>query len=280
MSKSRIINAPQSIDLGDYDTADTGDVKQKDAATAQTKLEKRLVRLQELLYAAGQQSVLIVLQGMDTAGKDGTIKHVMAAVNPVGCHVWSFKQPTPDEAAHDFLWRIHARTPAQGMLHIFNRSHYEDVLVTRVHKLVPRETWEHRYEQINHFEHLLTLNGTIILKFFLHLSKAEQKRRLLAREDDPDKAWKLSATDWKERDLWPDYQEAYADAIGKCGTPHAPWLIVPADHKWYRNYFIAQQIVDRLEPLAKNWEAALTARGKTELAALQAMHRGEDQATK
>ncbi|MBA3825687.1 MAG: polyphosphate kinase 2 family protein [Ktedonobacterales bacterium] len=278
MSNHRIISEPANIDLNDYDTADTGDIKQKDAAAAQTKLEKRLVLLQELLYAAGKQSVLIVLQGMDTAGKDGTIKHVMSAVNPVGCHVWSFKQPTPDEVAHDFLWRIHARTPALGMLHIFNRSHYEDVLVARVHKLVPREVWEARYDQINHFEQLLAQNGTIIFKFFLHLSKAEQKRRLLAREDDRSKAWKLSATDWKERELWHDYEEAYADAVGKCATKHAPWCIVPADHKWYRNYFIAQQLVERLEPLAKTWEAALEARGKAELAALQAMHRGEDQA--
>ena len=278
MSNHRIITAPQTIDLNEYNTADTGDLKQKDAAAAQTKLEKRLVQLQELLYAASKQSVLIVLQGMDTAGKDGTIKHVMSAVNPVGCHVWSFKQPTPDEAAHDFLWRIHQRTPAQGMLHIFNRSHYEDVLVVRVHKLVPREVWSERFEQINHFEQLLAQNGTIILKFFLHLSKSEQKRRLLAREDDRDKAWKLSAADWKERDLWHDYQEAYADTIGKCGTKHAPWTIVPADHKWYRNYFIAQQLVDRLEPLAKDWEAALEARGQTELAALKALHAGEAQA--
>jgi PPK2 family polyphosphate:nucleotide phosphotransferase len=280
MSKGRIISTPQDIDLNDYDTADTGDMKQKEAAAAQTKLEKRLGQLQELLYAAGKNSVLIVLQGMDTAGKDGTIKHVMSAINPTGCHVWSFKQPTPEELAHDFLWRIHQRTPAQGMLHIFNRSHYEDVLVVRVHKLVPREVWEQRYEQINHFEQLLAQNGTIIFKFFLHISKGEQKERLLAREDDTSKAWKLSAADWKERDLWHDYQEAYADAVGKCGTKHAPWTIVPGDHKWYRNYYIAQQLVDRLEPMAKSWEAELEARGKTELAALQAMHQGEDQGAK
>ena len=272
MGNHRIISAPQSINLSDYDTADTGDIKQKDAAAEQTKLEKRLVRLQELLYAAGKHSVLLILQGMDTAGKDGTIKHVMSAINPTGCHVWSFKQPTPDELAHDFLWRIHQRTPATGMLSIFNRSHYEDVLVARVHKLVPHDIWEARYDQINHFEQLLAQNHTIIFKFFLHLSKGEQKKRLLAREDDPDKAWKLSATDWKERDLWGDYQDAYADAVGKCGTKHAPWYIIPADHKWYRNYFIAQQLVERLEPLAKEWEAALEERGKTELAALKALH--------
>jgi len=272
MSHSRIIDDPCKIDLADYDPDDTGGMKHKEADAQLTQLEERLGQQQDLLYGASHQSVLVVLQGMDTSGKDGTVKHVMTTVNPIGCHVWDFKVPTPDELAHDFLWRIHQRTPTRGMFAIFNRSHYEDVLVARVHKLVPREIWEARYDQINHFERMLTQNGTIILKFFLHISQDEQRKRLLAREDDPDKAWKLSVGDWQERQYWDDYQSAYADALGKCGTEWAPWHIVPANKKWYRNHFIANAIVTTLEPHERKWRADLAERGKAELKALQEAH--------
>ena len=272
MAKRYIIDNPQTIDLGEYDPDDTGGVKHKEAPALLAKLEARLQRQQELLYAASQQSVLIVLQGIDTAGKDGTVAHVMSVVNPSGCQVSGFKVPTPEEASHDFLWRIHQRTPAQGIMAIFNRSQYEDVLVTRVHNLVPKDVWQARYEQINHFEHMLAQNKTIILKFFLHISKDEQEQRLLAREDDVDKSWKLSVADWHERAFWSDYQKAYEDAIGQCGTKWAPWHIIPANKKWYRNLLIAQAIVETLEPHEKTWNEALQERGKQELAALKAAH--------
>lgn len=270
MSKRRIIDHPHTVDLADFDPAETNGVKHKEEAGLHQKLQAQLLHQQTLLYAAAHQSVLIVLQGMDTAGKDGTVKHVMDAVNPGGCQVWNFKQPTPEEQAHDFLWRVHKLTPAKGIIGVFNRSHYEDVLVVRVHKLVPRDVWQARYEQINNFEHMLAQNGTIIMKFFLHISKDEQRDRLLAREDDPEKAWKLSVEDWHERALWDDYQQAYADMLSQCGTEWAPWYIVPANKKWYRNLFILQSIVERLAPLEKDWNDELEARGKAALEALKA----------
>jgi PPK2 family polyphosphate:nucleotide phosphotransferase len=210
------------------------------------------------LYGAAQQGVLIVLQGMDTSGKDGTITHVMAPINPQGCIVTSFKQPTPADLAHDFLWRVHPHAPARGMLAIFNRSHYEDVLVVRVHNLVPKAVWRERYDAINRFEHLLATNGTIILKFFLHISKNEQEERLLAREEDKTKAWKLSATDWAERERWDDYQEAYEDALSKCSTAHAPWYIVPANRKWYRDWAVTHILLDAFERLDPQYPPAST----------------------
>lgn len=273
--KGRTLDAPGRVRLADFDPADTSGMDKEAAERALPALEARLRRLQELLYAADRRSVLVVLQGLDTAGKDGTIKHVMANVNPAGCQVWSFKQPTPDELAHDFLWRVHLRTPARGVLAIFNRSHYEDVLVARVHELVPRDVWQARYAQINDFEHLLAANGTILLKFFLHLSKEEQERRLLAREDDKDKAWKLSLADWRERERWHAYREAYEDALGKCAAAWAPWYVVPADKKWYRDLFVARALVERLEHFEHEWTAALEERGRAELAALRAAHLDE-----
>jgi PPK2 family polyphosphate:nucleotide phosphotransferase len=269
MAANRIIDSPRAIKLSDYDPDDTNGMKHKDATAAQQKLEARLSDQQDLLYGAGHQSVLIILQGMDTSGKDGTVKHVLQVINPAGCHVWSFKVPTPEEAAHDFLWRIHQRTPARGMVGVFNRSQYEDVLVARVHSLVPREIWQERYAQIDHFEQMLAQNDTIIFKFFLHISKDEQRQRLLAREDDPTKSWKLSVSDWQERAYRDAYQEAYQDAIGKCASEQAPWYIVPANKKWYRNLFILQTLVARLEPYERAWSAELAERGKEELAALR-----------
>jgi PPK2 family polyphosphate:nucleotide phosphotransferase len=212
-------------------------------------LTGRLEVLQEKFYAEHKNALLIVLQGMDTSGKDGTIQHVFEGVNPQGVRVASFKAPTPVELDHDYLWRIHQQTPAKGEFVIFNRSHYEDVLVVRVHGLVPEKVWQKRYGQINDFERLLTDSGTIVLKFFLHISKEEQKERLLDRLKAPDKRWKFNPGDLKERDLWNDYMRAYEDAMAMTSSAWAPWYIVPADHKWFRNLVIASTIVQALERL-------------------------------
>ncbi|MEB3182162.1 MAG: polyphosphate kinase 2 family protein [Nostocaceae cyanobacterium] len=210
---------------------------------------QRLAILQERLYAENQRSLLIVLQSMDTGGKDGTIKNVFRGVNPQGCQVWSFKQPSYEELNHDFLWRYHQRTPQRGMISIFNRSHYEDVLIVRVKKMVSKEIWQKRYYIINEFEQMLTLNNITIIKFFLHISKDEQKRRLQKRLNDPNKRWKFSINDVTERKFWDAYQNAYEDAINNCSTIYAPWYVIPANHKWYRNLVIARTIADTLEAM-------------------------------
>jgi len=258
------------VKLDDYDPSYIDKHTDHAIATAEIEaLSDELSDLQELLAAAQHQSLLVVLQGMDTSGKDGTIRHVLSHVNPQGCEVHSFKAPTPEELSHDFLWRVHKVTPPKGVIGIFNRSQYEDVLIARVHNLVPKEVWSRRYGEINHFEALLANSGTFILKFFLHISKDEQERRLLVREQDKDKAWKLSASDWAERKYWPDYQEAYEDALSKCSTNDAPWYIVPANHKWYRNLAIAHTLVHVMRQYKDEWKADLEARGQQELHLLQ-----------
>ena len=234
-------------------------------------LSKRMTELQELLYAAGQHSLLIVLQGRDTSGKDGTIKAVMGPLNSLGCNVASFKVPTERERAHDFLWRVHQQTPGQGEITIFNRSHYEDVLVVRVHELAPKPVWQARYDHINAFEKLAADSQTIILKFYLHISKAEQEKRLIEREHDATKAWKLSAGDWKEREYWNAYTRAYEDALNRCATPHAPWFVVPANKKWFRNLAVAEAIVNALKPYETQWRKRLDEMGQKELANIQAL---------
>lgn len=213
------------------------------------ELNAQLEEMQELLYANGQHKVLIVLQGMDTSGKDGTIRHVFEGVNPIGVKVASFKVPSEHEQAHDFLWRIHQQVPGKGEMTIFNRSHYEDVLVVRVYDLVPKDIWRQRYEQINNFEKMLAESGTIILKFYLHVSKDEQKKRLEERLADPHKNWKFRVGDLKDRERWDDYLDAYEDAIGKTSTDHAPWFVIPSNSKWYRNLVTASIIVRTLEDL-------------------------------
>ncbi|HEX6552584.1 MAG TPA: PPK2 family polyphosphate kinase [Ktedonobacteraceae bacterium] len=235
------------------------------------RLGEDLSDLQELMAAAQHQSLLMILQGMDTSGKDGTIRHVFNRINPQGCYVHAFKAPTEEELAHDFLWRAHKATPRKGFLAIFNRSHYEDVLIVRVHNLVPESVWSRRYEEINHFEKLLANNNTIILKFFLHISYDEQERRLLAREQDIDKAWKISADDWVERRYWDDYQRAYEDALSKCSTEEAPWYIVPANHKWYRNLAVAHLLVETMSKYKDEWKSQLEERGRKELEILKKM---------
>jgi PPK2 family polyphosphate:nucleotide phosphotransferase len=258
------------VKLKDYDPGYTA--SHIDHASAKGELErlaKEMSTLQEALSAAQHQSMLIILQGMDTSGKDGTIRHVFSNVNPQGCYVHSFKQPTLEELAHDFLWRVHQVTPAKGMIGIFNRSHYEDVLIVRVHNLVPEEVWQERYKAINHFEKLLANSNTIILKFFLHISYDEQKQRLQDRVQEQDKAWKISAGDWVERKYWHDYQKAYEDALTQCSTAEAPWYIVPANHKWYRNLAIAHTLVQTMSQYKDEWKTELEARGKRELEQLK-----------
>jgi PPK2 family polyphosphate:nucleotide phosphotransferase len=216
------------------------------------ELEAQRVRIQELQarqYAENKQGLLIVLQAMDTGGKDGTIKHVFSGVNPQGCRISSFKAPNPEEANHDFLWRYHKSAPARGRIGIFNRSHYEDVLVVRVKNLVPESVWRERYGLINDFEENLVRNNISVIKFYLHISKDEQKRRLESRLADPDKRWKFSTNDIKERAFWEDYQDAFEDAINETSTEHAPWYVVPANKKWYRNLVVARTIADTLESM-------------------------------
>lgn len=242
--------AGKKIRLKEYNPDDTGDCKNE--ADAEKLIEKDLKRLRDLqdaFYADRGHALLVVLQGIDAGGKDGTINHVFRGLNPQGVIVTSFKQPTGEELAHDFLWRIHKRTPEKGYIGVFNRSHYEDVLVVRVHNLVPKKVWKARYDQINQFEETLAENGTTILKFFLYISKDEQKKRFEARRDDPQKRWKFALGDLQERQLWDDYQESFDDMLSKCNTEYAPWTIVPANHKWYRNLVVTRTIVETLEKL-------------------------------
>ena len=217
---------------------------------------QRIADLQERLYAERQQSLLIVLQAMDTGGKDGTIRSVFQGVNPQGCQVWSFKAPSTEELEHDFLWRYHNKTPPRGIITIFNRSHYEEVLIVRVKQMISEEVWRHRYQTINEFEHMLTLNNITVLKFFLYISKDEQKRRLSSRLKDPSKHWKFSINDLNERAFWDQYQLAFEDAINNCSTEYAPWYVVPANKKWYRNLVIARAIADTLEAMNPQYPPA------------------------
>jgi PPK2 family polyphosphate:nucleotide phosphotransferase len=266
------VDAGSKVKLKDYNPGYTE--KLNDRASADQELQalsNELSELQELLAAAQQHSLLVVLQGMDTSGKDGTIRHVLSHVNPQGCDVYSFKAPTQEELSHDFLWRVHRVTPGKGVLGIFNRSHYEDVLVGRVQNLVPEKVWSRRYQAINNFEQLLTENQMIILKFYLHISYDEQEQRLIAREQDKDKAWKISAEDWEDRKYWKDYELAYEDALSKCSTDKAPWYIVSANHKWYRNLAVAHTIVHTMRQYKDEWKAGLEARGQRELQRLREM---------
>jgi PPK2 family polyphosphate:nucleotide phosphotransferase len=240
-----------TVDLNNWDPNDKSlfPVKKKAGKQLLPQLNQELEELQELLYAESKHKILIVLQAMDTGGKDGTIRHVFEGVNPQGVKVAGFKVPTPKELAHDYLWRVHKHTPGKGEIVIFNRSHYEDVLVVRVHNLVPEEVWSKRYEHIRAFEKLLADEGTTILKFYLHINQEEQKERLQARLDEPHKNWKFSKGDLAERALWDDYQSAYQDALAKTSTEYAPWYIIPANRKWYRNLVISTIIIDKLKSL-------------------------------
>lgn len=245
-----LIEPGSQVNLSKIDPDDTGRYADKEIAKAALKsVRKRIGALQERLYAESKQSLLIVLQATDTGGKDGTIKDVFKGVNPQGCRVQAFKQPTPEESDHDFLWRIHRHTPGKGMITVFNRSHYEDVLVARVKKLAPETVWSKRYDVINDFERMIAENGTRILKFYLHISKEEQRERLQARLDDPAKHWKFAAGDLGDRELWDDFRHAFEDAIGKCSTKVAPWFVIPANRKWARGIAIAEIVANTLEEM-------------------------------
>ena len=248
--KKFAVEPGKKVRLSRIDPSYTGKHETHDKALPEIqKNVERMDKLQYLLYADGSQSLLVVLQALDAAGKDGTIRHVFSGMNPQGTFVYGFKQPSREEAAHDFLWRAHARTPGRGEVAVFNRSHYEDVLVVRVHKLVPHSVWSKRYELINDFETMLSRNGTTILKFFLHISPQEQLARFKQRLDDPSRHWKISESDYSERELWPQYVDAYEDAMKLTSTRHAPWYIIPSNHKWFRNLAVSQIIADTMDDM-------------------------------
>ncbi len=254
--RKRFVVKGKKFQLSDHDPSNTAGVTDEKTATElAAKNTEHLAKLQQKLYAEQKCAVLVVLQGMDAGGKDGTIKHVMSGVNPQGCSVTSFKQPTELEKEHDFLWRVHQAAPARGKIGMFNRSHYEDVLVVRVHDLVPEKVWSKRYQQIRDFERMLHQNGTCIAKFFLNISKDEQEKRFQDRLKDPDKNWKSSAADFTERKFWDQYQAAYEDALIKCSRRFAPWYVIPSNHKWFRNLAISQILVDTLEDLHLQYPA-------------------------
>jgi PPK2 family polyphosphate:nucleotide phosphotransferase len=262
LTEKLVVHPGKKLRLKDRSPEATDGFSKETGILETVQLHEKLEHLQDKLYAEHKRSLLIVLQAMDAGGKDGTIKHVMSGVNPQGCQVTPFKQPTSKELEHDFLWRVHPAAPAKGMIAIFNRSHYEDVLIVRVHDLVPEDVWMKRYDQINAFEELLARNGTTILKFFLHISKDEQKRRFDARHEDPNKNWKSSEADERERKFWDDYQLAYQDALEKTSKKHAPWFVIPANEKWFRDLAISHIVVKTLEDLNLQYPKAAKATPK------------------
>jgi PPK2 family polyphosphate:nucleotide phosphotransferase len=271
------LEGERQIKLAEFDPAEVAGLKRGQAEKKTARLIEELTELQELLYAVQAQSVLVILQGRDTSGKDGTIRHVMGPLNSQSCTVASFKVPTEEELAHDFLWRVHAKTPPAGDIKIFNRSHYEDVLVVRVHELVPEQVWRPRFDHINAFERLLADSGTIILKFYLHISKAEQEKRLRKREKDPIKSWKLSVGDWQERQHWDAYSAAYEEALNRCSAKHAPWFVVPADKKWFRDLAVAETMRDALLPFKGEWLKKLEELGREKKKAIDEYRRKREQ---
>jgi len=255
-------DAPKEVRLADISVEPPDEISKKDAKERFEALNGDLFELQDLMWGARTHSVLVILQGRDAAGKDGAVKHVVGAFNPRGVTVTSFGPPTEEERGHDFLWRVHRHTPRSGEIAIFNRSHYEDVLVVRVKGLAPKPLWKERYELINAFERTLVSGNCIVLKFFLHISKQEQEKRLLEREEDLADAWKLSIEDWRDRERWDEYTAAYEDAIGRCASKEAPWIVVPADAKWFRNLVIAETIAAALRPYRKEWRRTLDEEGR------------------
>lgn len=266
MAKYKMTPKPGSeVLLKHYDPDYHGDYDEASADEELTELKNKLESLQEKLYAENKQSLLVVFQAMDTGGKDGAIRKVFEGVNPQGVRVVSFKAPTPEELAHDFLWRVHQYAPPRGYIGVFNRSHYEDVLVVRVNNLVPKSVWKQRYDYINQFEQLLASNGTRILKFYLHISKDEQKKRLLSRLENPKKQWKFSIGDLPVREQWDDYMEAYEALLERCNTDYAPWHIIPANHKWYRDVVVIKTIVAALEDMNPRFPPPETGLDKVEI---------------
>lgn len=257
------------VKLAEIDPRYNADLDRGKAEAELEALTFEIDQLQELLFGASTHSLLVIFQGMDTSGKDGTVRKVFSQVSPLGSFVRSFKVPTEEELAHDFLWRVHRRVPDKGSIGIFNRSHYEDVLVVRVHNLVSPQIWRQRYGQINAFEQLLSESNTIVLKFMLHISKQEQEQRLREREQDVTKAWKLSAGDWREREHWDAYMDAYQEMLDRCATTHAPWHVVPSDRKWYRNYAVAQIVAATLRSHKDAWMTKLGKIGEQRMAELR-----------
>jgi len=264
----------QRVRIDDISAEPPKGITKEKAAERLEALGEELFELQDSMFGSRAASVLVVLQGRDGAGKDGAIKKVVGFLNPRGVNVASFGVPTEEERQHDFLWRVHRHAPRKGEFAIFNRSHYEDVLVVRVHDLAPKALWKERYGHIVDFEELLAEHDTIVLKYFLHITKDEQEKRLLEREAEPATAWKLNPTDWKEREFWDQYTEAYEDAISKTAAPHAPWTVVPANAKWYRNLVIAESICEALRAHRKDWKRKLDEMGKAGKAELAAYRRG------
>jgi len=275
---ARLVDLPPTdgsrpVKLDGIDPADTRGIEKEDALKRLDKLGEEFAELGNLLTYAGQHALLVVLQGRDAAGKDGAIRRILTFSNIQNAYVAAFKVPTEEERAHDFLWRVHRVVPARGHIALFNRSHYEDVIAARVHSLVPTKVWKKRFTHINAFEDLLIDSDVIMLKFLLHVSKDEQLRRLLEREKDPRTAWKLNPADWRERPLWKETTEAYDDVLRKCATPKAPWYVVPADKKWFRNLAILEQLVQALRPHRKAWLARLKEVGKDALKEIEALHK-------
>jgi PPK2 family polyphosphate:nucleotide phosphotransferase len=273
MRRPYLVDGRSRVDLDRISPEAPAVAKRKALERATDAFGSELADLEDLLYYAGRHAVLVVLQGRDTAGKDGTIRKMLDYCNVQSSRVEPFKVPTEIELAHDFLWRVHARTPASGELVIFNRSHYEDVVVVRVRGLVPKAVWKRRYAAINAFERLLVERGTLVFKFFLHIDRDEQRQRLMEREQEREKAWKLSVGDWKERERWDEYTRAYEDALSKCSTREAPWHIVPANQKWYRNYVVLKAIVEGLRPYRQQWLDQLSALGRERLEEIRAYRR-------
>jgi PPK2 family polyphosphate:nucleotide phosphotransferase len=251
-----IVKPGNKFNLKDREPDDTAGFHKKKALLLLAENIDKLKKLQHLLYAENKRAVLVILQAMDAGGKDGTIRHVLGPLNPQGVKVVSFKAPTDEELSHDFLWRVHSHTPRTGEIRVFNRSHYEDVLIVRVHDLVPKSVWSKRYKYINSFENLLSDSNVTILKFFLHVSKNEQLERLKARLEDPTKHWKANPKDFEERQLWDDYMDAYEVVLRRCSTKHAPWFVIPADKKWFRNLAISQILLDSMESLKMKFPEA------------------------
>ena len=273
MNYAHRVESGGRVDLAEIDPRGDVKVDRGEGKEKTDQLVAELIELQDLLYAAREQSVLVILQGRDTSGKDGLIRHLSGPLDARSSQVAYFRAPSEEELAHDFLWRIHARAPAKGHIAFFNRSHYEDVLVARVRGLVPEEVWRPRFEHINAFEKALTDAGTIVVKLFLHISREEQEERLLKREKDDLKAWKLAVGDWEERERWDQYTVAYEEALSRCSTEHAPWFVVPADRKWFRDVAAARTLRDALLPFREHWERKLEEMGKARRSELEAYRR-------
>jgi PPK2 family polyphosphate:nucleotide phosphotransferase len=268
---ARRIDGSKRIRLDDVDPADTGDVDKDEALERIERLGTELSELENLLTYAGTHALLVVLQGRDASGKDGSIRKILEYTNVQNAYVKPFKVPTEDERAHDFLWRVHAAVPRQGYMALFNRSHYEDVLAARVHRLVPEHVWSRRYDHINAFEQLLVDSNVILLKFCLHISRDEQYDRLRAREKDPRTAWKLNPEDWREIPLWDEMTQAYDEMLARCASPSAPWYLVPADKKWFRNLAVIERLVLTLRPYRKAWLETLRKMGKSAMSEIRAL---------